>query len=71
MLETLQNLGGSSGTPAYCTNLDAATLRGALSSAVKEAAPHRRDLALRRRREAEHQMSSDDVVRLYRTIFNQ
>lgn len=58
------------GTPAYCTNLDAAALRRALASADREEAPRRRDLALRKRQEA-GRMTSDEVVRLYRSLFAQ
>ncbi len=56
------------GTPAYCTNLDADALRHALATADKGDAPHKRDLALQRRREA-GQQTSDDVVQLYRSLF--
>jgi predicted dinucleotide-binding enzyme len=57
------------GTPAYCTDLTADELRQALADADKDSAPHKRDLAIQKLGEATSQMTSDDVVRLNRSMF--
>lgn len=57
------------GTPAYCTNLNADSLRSALANANRDDAPRKRDLALQWRKEAKQQMTSDDIIKLYRSLF--
>ncbi|QRN93251.1 NAD(P)-binding domain-containing protein [Archangium violaceum] len=57
------------GTSAYCTDLTADELRQALADADKDSAPHKRDLAIQKLGEATSQMTSDDVVRLNRSMF--
>ncbi|MEZ2444892.1 NADPH-dependent F420 reductase [Chitinophaga sp. RCC_12] len=58
------------GTPAYCTELNAAALKQALSDGVKENAPGIRDIAISTFMELPSQPSHEETVKLNRSLFS-
>ncbi|GAA1787401.1 NAD(P)-binding domain-containing protein [Pseudarthrobacter sulfonivorans] len=57
------------GTPAYCTELDAAELRRALASADRSRLAERRDLMVTRMLGLGGEVSNDDLLRLSREVY--
>lgn len=57
------------GTPAYCTELNAAGLKKALNDGIKENAPGLRDLAISKFMGFTSQPSHDETVKLNRSLF--
>lgn len=57
------------GTPAYCTELNAAELKKALNAGIKENAPGLRDLAISKFMGFTSQPSHEETVKLNRSLF--
>jgi len=57
-------------TPAYCTELNAAQLKGALADSVKEKAPSIRVFAINNIMECTTPPSQEDMVGLNRSLFS-
>jgi predicted dinucleotide-binding enzyme len=59
------------GTPAYCTNLNAAQLKKALASGIREKAPSIREFAINKIMKSNPPLSNSEIVELNRSLFTE